>query len=291
MFPEPFLRFLGIGIVKTAEDFGVQGERPSHPELLDWLAIEFVKSGWNVKNLHKLIVMSATYRQGSQVTAQLAERDIYNRLLARGPRYRLSSQALRDQVLAVSGLLVEKQGGPGVLPYQPAGVWEDFSLGKISYLQGTGDDLYRRSLYTFWRRPVGPTMFFDSPGRQVCTVRPSRTNTPLHALTLLNDITYAEAARVLAQRVLQEVKGTPLERIRHAFRLVTCREPSAKELQQLLATWDFLREEFAADPEAASKFLAVGAAPCDKHLDQTELAAYGSLMNAILNLDEVENNG
>jgi hypothetical protein len=280
--------FFGTGLVKTSEDFGVQGERPVHPELLDWLAVEFVRSGWDVKALNKLIVMSATYQQSSDVTPELVERDPYNRLLARGGRSRLSAQALRDQALALSGLLVEKLGGPGVLPYQPPGVWEDFSLGKISYQQGHGDDLYRRSVYTFWRRSVGPTMLFDNAGRQVCTVRQSVTNTPLHALTLLNDTTYIEAARKLAERVLR-ANVAPADRVRHAFRLTTCREPSEAELASLLKSLQFLVDEFAAHPDAAAEFVKVGEAPHDKQLDVVETAAYGSLMNAILNLDEVEN--
>jgi hypothetical protein len=279
--------FFGVGLVKTSEDFGVQGERPTHPALLDWLAVELVRSGWDVKALHKLIVMSATYQQSSDVSPELAERDIYNRLLARGPRFRLSSQALRDQALALSGLLVEKLGGPGVMPYQPPGVWEDFSLGKISYQQSHGDDLYRRSVYTFWRRSVGPTTYFDNAGRQVCTVRPSLTNTPLHALTLLNDTTFIEAARKLAERVIG-ASDDPALRIRYAFRLATCREPSEAELASLLKSLQFLLDEFAAHPESAEEFVKVGEAPCDEKLSAVEIAAYGSLMNVILNLDEVE---
>lgn len=283
--------FFGTGLVKTSEDFGVQGERPVHPELLDWLAVEFIRSGWDVKALHKMIVMSATYRQSSDMTPKLAERDLYNRLLARGPRFRMTAQALRDQALALSGLLVEKTGGPGVMPYQPPGVWEDFSLGKISYQQGQGDDLYRRSVYTFWRRSVGPTTFFDNAGRQVCTVRPSLTNTPLHALTLLNDTTFVEAARVLAERVLREAGPSPSERVSHAFRLATCREPSDQELENLLKALKFLLDEYGANPLTAKEFIEVGEAPRDEQLDAVEVAAYGSLMNAILNLDEVETKG
>jgi hypothetical protein len=279
--------FFGVGLVKTSEDFGVQGERPTHPELLDWLAVEFVRSGWDVKALHKLIVMSATYQQSSAVSPELAQRDIYNRLLARGPRFRLSSQALRDQALALSGLLVEKFGGPGVMPYQPPGVWEDFSLGKIAYQQSHGDDLYRRSVYTFWRRSVGPTTYFDNAGRQVCTVRPSLTNTPLHALTLLNDTTFVEASRKLAERVI-EVSDVPAERVRYAFRLATSRDPQQTELASLLKSLQFFVDEFTAHPNAAEEFVKVGEAPRDEKLSAVEIAAYGSLMNVILNLDEVE---
>lgn len=283
--------FFGTGLVKTSEDFGVQGERPVHPELLDWLAVEFIRSGWDVKAMHKLIVMSATYWQSSDATPELLQQDLYNRLLARGPRFRMTAQALRDQALALSGLLIEKTGGPGVMPYQPPGIWEDFSLGKISYQQGRGDDLYRRSVYTFWRRSVGPTTFFDNAGRQVCTVRPSLTNTPLHALTLLNDTTFVEAARVFAERVLREAGPSPSERVRYAFRLATCREPSDEELASLLKTLKFLLDEYGANPVAANELIEVGEAPHDEQLDAVETAAYGSLMNAILNLDEVENKG
>ncbi len=176
--------------MKTVEDFGVQGEKPSHPELLDWLATRIRQTGWDVKALHRLIVTSATYRQSSKVTPELFERDPENRLLARGPRFRLPSWMIRDQALAASGLLVEKLGGPPVKPYQPPGIWEEATFGQIKYQQDHGDALYRRSLYTFWRRIVGPTMFFDTGARQTCTVKQSRTNTPLHALTTLNDVTY-----------------------------------------------------------------------------------------------------
>jgi hypothetical protein len=283
--------FFGIGLVKTSEDFGTQGERPSHPELLDWLASWYVDNGWDTKALHKLIVMSATYQQASGASAELIAMDPENRWLARGPRFRLSSQALRDQALAISGLLVEKIGGPAVHPYQPEGVWEAFSLGKIRYTQGHGDELYRRSLYTFWRRPVGPTMFFDVADRQVCTVRQSRTNTPLHALTLLNDTTYVEAARVLAQRLLADPDPSPRRRLRHAFRMATARRPREQELNSLIAALDFLRVEFAADPDAANQLIRTGEAPLPTEIDVAELAAYTGVMNVILNLDEVITRG
>ncbi|HND52678.1 MAG TPA: DUF1553 domain-containing protein, partial [Pirellulaceae bacterium] len=219
--------FLGSGLVRTSEDFGVQGEKPSHPELLDWLASEFreptvpqptvlqptvaqaaavssapqssdaasARNTWNVKHVHRLIVTSAAYRQSSKVTAMLLERDPENRLLARGPRYRWPSWMLRDQALAASGLLVEKLGGRPVKGYQPPGIWEDATFGQIRYEQEHGEALYRRSVYQFWRRIVGPTVFFDVANRQTCTVKLARTNTPLHALVTLNDVTYVEAAR------------------------------------------------------------------------------------------------
>ena len=198
--------FFGTGFVKTSEDFGVQGETPSHPELLDWLASDYIDSGWNTKALHRLVVTSATYRQSSRTTPTLQERDPENRLLARGPRFRLPSWMLRDQALTAAGLLVDRPGGPGVKPYQPAGIWEEATFGKKTYDQDHGEALYRRSLYVFWRRIVGPTSFFDAGARQVCTVKVARTNTPLHALVTLNDPAYVEAARVMAQRVLTEAQ-------------------------------------------------------------------------------------
>jgi hypothetical protein len=217
----------------------------------------------------------------------MLERDPYNRLLARGPRFRLSSQALRDQALALSGLLVERVGGPPVNPYQPANVWDDFSLGQIKYVQDHGEALYRRSLYTFWRRSVAPTMLFDVSSRQVCTVRPSRTNTPLHALTLLNEITYVEAARKLAARVLREADAAPPARLNRAFRIATARQAQPRETVLLLSALKRSTEHFRAHPEAVQKLLKTGESPNDEKLDPTELAAYTSVMNIVLNLDEV----
>ncbi len=200
----------GTGLVKTVEDFGSQGESPSHPELLDWLATEFVSNGWNVKGILKTLVTSATYRQSSHVTPELLQKDPENRLLARGPRVRLSPEMIRDQALAASGLLVEKIGGPSVKPYQPPGLWKELS-GAEDYQPDTGENLYRRSLYTFWKRAAPPPsmMNFDSAGREACTVRETRTNTPLQALNLMNDVAFVEAARVLAQRVMIEAPATP----------------------------------------------------------------------------------
>ena len=278
--------FFGTGLVKTAEDFGVQGEKPSHPELLDWLAAEFVRTGWDLKALHRLITTSATYRQSSKVTPALRERDPDNRLLARGPRYRLPSWMIRDQALAAGGLLVGKAGGPAVRPYQPPGVWEEATFGKIAYKQDHGEGLYRRSLYTFWRRIAGPTMFFDAAARQTCAVRAVRTNTPLHALATLNDTTFVEAARALAQRVLRQGGATPPERIEAAFRLVTARKPTAAEAKVLLGSLERLRAVYAADRDAAVRLLRVGESPRDEELDAVEHAAYAALCSLILNLDE-----
>jgi hypothetical protein len=278
--------FFGNGLVKTAEDFGVQGEKPSHPELLDWLAREFIESGWDVKHLHKLIVTSAAYRQSSKVSPALAERDPENRLLARGPRYRLPSWMIRDQALAASGVLVDKIGGRPVLGYQPPGIWEEATFGQIRYNQDHGDALYRRSLYTFWRRIVGPTMFFDVANRQTCTIRIARTNTPLQALVTLNDVTYVEAARALAQRVLLGPARDDAGRISEAFRGLTAREPKPAELEILSRRLDSLRRFFADDEAAARKLIATGESPADPKLAPSELAAWTSLATVLLNLDE-----
>jgi hypothetical protein len=279
--------FFGTGLVKTVEDFGMQGEWPTHPELLDWLATELVRSGWDVKAMHRLIVTSATYRQSSRVTPELRERDPHNRLLARSPRHRLPSFVLRDQALAVSGLLVEKTGGAPVKPYQPPGVWEEMTFGQIRYQQDKGDGLYRRSLYTFWRRTVGPTNLFDTAARQVCTVRPSRTNTPLHSLILLNDPTYVEAARVLAERLLKQGGRTAEERITLAFRLATARPPSPVERAILSKAVERLRAQYRADRPGALKLVSVGESARDPKRDVVELAAWTGLASLILNLDEV----
>jgi hypothetical protein len=277
--------FFGTGLVKTAEDFGVQGEKPSHPELLDWLATQFVADGWDVKQLHRAIVTSATYRQSSRVSRSLWERDPENRLLARGPRFRLPSWMLRDQALAVAGLLVEKQGGPSVKPYQPEGIWEEATFGKKTYVQDHGEALYRRSLYIYWRRIVGPTMFFDTSARQVCAAKAIRTNTPLHALTTLNDVTYVEAARALAEHVLHAAPSTEV-RIEAAFRRATGRKPTSDEARMLGESFAALRKKYAADSTAAEKLLAVGESPRDTKLNAADHAAMTALCTLILNLDE-----
>jgi hypothetical protein len=280
-------QIFGIGLVATPEDFGSQGERPSHPQLLDWLAADFVESGWDVKRLLKQMMMSATWQQSSAVTPELLEVDQANRLLARGSRYRLTAQAIRDQALALSGLLVNKLGGAPVKPYQPLGIWSDLSLGKIKYQQDSGENLYRRSLYTFWRRASAPTMLFDVASRQVCKVRTSRTNTPLHALVLLNDVTFTEAARKLAERVMTDGGETPETQLAHAFRLATSRRPTSDEQAAMLAILQQVRTRFAASPEEAPKLLAIGDSLRNESLDPVELASMTSVMSVILNLDEV----
>ena len=277
--------FFGTGLVKTADDFGVQGEKPSHPRLLDWLAVEFQENAWDVKALHKQIVMSQTYRQSSRVSPELLEVDPENRLLARGPRYRLPSWMIRDQALAVSGLLVDKMGGPSVKPYQPPGIWKEATFGKISYDQGEGEDLYRRTLYTFWRRIVGPTMLFDNAARQTCTVTSSLTNTPLHALITLNDITYAEAARVMAERIMK-AEDDDEARVNTAFRLATSRYPTDEEMNILTNRLDTLRMQYTDDPQAAEELLAVGEYPHNESIDPQEHAAFTGICSLILNLDE-----
>jgi Protein of unknown function (DUF1553)/Protein of unknown function (DUF1549)/Concanavalin A-like lectin/glucanases superfamily/Planctomycete cytochrome C len=275
----------GTGLVKTAEDFGTQGDYPSHPELLDWLATEFVKSGWDVKHMHKLIVTSATYRQSSAIrNSQSIDPD--NRLLSRFPRSRLSAEMIRDQALFASGLLVEQEGGPSVKPYQPPGLWNELS-GTGDYEPDTGDKLYRRSLYTFWKRTVAPPTLaaFDTSGRETCWVRETRTNTPIQALTLLNDVTYVEAARVLAERILRDAMRTD-ERLALAFQLVTARSPHDSELSVLRRGFDHQLSDYRNDRAAAKKILRVGEAQADSKFDPAELAAYTSICRLILNLDE-----
>ena len=280
----------GIGLVKTVEDFGVQGERPVQMDLLDWLAADFMNSGWDVKRLLRQIVLSRTYRQSSATTRPLREADPDNRLLARGPRLRMPSFMLRDQALSVSGLLAEETGGPAVKPYQPEGIWEEASFGKIKYRPDSGDKLYRRSLYTFWRRIVGPTMFFDNAARQTCVVKASRTNTPLQALITLNETTFVECARAMAQQVLvSHALVNDDQRLAQAWRLTTCRTPAAAEMQKLRSALTDFRQRFAADRAGAEELLATGDSKRDTSIAAPEHAAWTSLCLMILNLDEVLN--
>ena len=284
--------YFGYGIVKTQEDFGVQGEGPVHPELLDWLATEFIRTGWDVRAMQRLMVTSATYRQSSVVTAALRERDPENRLLARGPRGRLPAELIRDTALAASGLLNAEIGGPSVLPYQPKGLWEEMAFGEgfsaQSYEQSHGRDLYRRGMYTFWKRTVPPASLstFDAPDREKCTVRRALTNTPLQALTLMNDPTYVEAARALAQRTLLEGGKDDSARIAYAFRLATARKPAGKEASVLRGLLRGRLDAFRKDRRAAAKFVSVGESARDPRVDVAELAAWTTVTSAILNLDE-----
>lgn len=279
--------FFGRGLVETTENFGQQGALPSHPGLLDWLARTFVDGGWNVKALHKQIVMSATYRQSSSAPRTAFEADPQNVLLARGSRFRLPSWMLRDQALAVSGLLVEKRGGPSVLPYQPDGIWAEATFGTIRYRADKGDALHRRSLYVFWRRIVGPTVFFDTGKRQACVVVQTRTNSPLHALTTLNETAFVEAARFLAERTMREGGGDVDDRIGWAFRVTTSRVPSTEELDILRSRWRSARDSFARRQDEALELLGVGDKERDGSLDLAEHAAYAIVCSILLNLDEV----
>ena len=306
--------YFGHGIVKTVEDFGAQGEPPVHPELLDWLAVTFREGeterqsdgashqsyqshtshikAWDVKAMQKLIVTSATYRQSSRVTPELREKDPENRLLARGPRYRLSAESIRDNALAVSGLLNDEIGGHSVLPYQPPGLWEEMAFGDgfsmQEYVQSHGKDLYRRSMYTFWKRTVPPAAMatFDAPDREKCVARRAVTNTPLQALVTLNDPTYVEAARAMAEKVLREGGKNVSGRIAYVFRLALARKPSPREAQVLRDLVSQQLTNYRKDGKAASELSRVGESKADVKIDQAELAAWTMVASAILNLDE-----
>jgi len=275
-------QYFGRGLVETSEDFGTQGERPSHPELLDWLATEFLEQGTRLKPIHRLIVLSATYRQSSRVPPALREHDPYNRLLARGPRFRVEAEMVRDIALAASGLLSGKVGGPSVFPFQPEGIWDN-PYSDDRWQMSAGEDRYRRALYTFTRRtaPYPGLTVFDAPSREFCTARRVRTNTPLQALTTLNDPVFFEAARALAARTLKEAAAGPEERAAHAFRLCTARRPQPPELAPLLSFEEQQLARFKADP-AAARAVAGAAAPGEP----AELAAWTMVANVLLNLDE-----
>ncbi len=284
--------YFGTGIVETAEDFGSQGGAPSHPELLDWLATEFVGSKWDVRAMQRLIVTSATYRQSSRIPPELLELDPQNRLLARGPRFRLPAEMVRDSALAASGLLVEQLGGRSVNPYQPKGLWEELAFGDVfsaqTYVPGTGSDLYRRSMYTFWKRTSPPPSLtaFDAPDREKCTARRARTNTPLQALILMNDPTYVEAARGLAQRMMTEGGPDAGSRINYGFRLAASRKPEPREAQIFRDMAEVQTAEFRKDKDSAMSLLGVGESKADPKLDRSELAAWTTVASMILNLDE-----
>ncbi|MEQ1860938.1 MAG: DUF1553 domain-containing protein [Chthoniobacteraceae bacterium] len=278
----------GEGLVRTVNDFGAQGEPPTHPALLDWLAVRFVEIGWDLKATLKLIVTSATYRQSSVPSPDLLARDPDNRLLARGPRFRLAAETIRDQALAASGLLVERIGGPSVKPYQPPGLWEAVSYdGEHTYEQDRGDGLWRRSLYTYWKRQSPPPamLTFDSPTRETCAVARARTNTPLQALVLLNDTTYVEAARALAALSLTQ-PGDDDARLRFAFRRVTGRPANADDLAALRHLLDQQQSRFTGNVEAAKELIGVGASKHGGDLDPGRLAAWTVVTHAMLNLDE-----
>ena len=282
----------GYGLVKTSEDFGIRGDPPSHPDLLDWLATEFVRTGWDVKAMHRLIVTSATYRQTSRVQADLQHLDPENRLFARGARRRLSGAAIRDQALVISGLLCQSMGGPSAKPYQPEGLWKElsFGTGKTTvdfYVQDHGSNLYRRGLYTFWKRTVAPPRMavFDGGGREMCRVRSDRTNTPLQALTLQNDVTFVESARHMAERMIEQGANDEV-RLRHGWRLALTRPPTHDELAVLSNALVRYRATFTAEPEQAEKLLATGESTRNEQLDLATHAAFTMVALSILNLDE-----
>ena len=296
--------FFGTGLVKTSEDFGTQGEQPSHPELLDWLAVDFVKPedgrAWDVKRLVRMIVTSSAYRQSSVVSRESLAIDPENRMLSRAPRLRLPAEVLRDQALYTSGLLKEKLGGSSVSPYNPPGLWEELmsrsdgaNWSAQTYVQNHGDDLYRRTMYTFWKRTCPPPSLatFDAPDRETCTVRRARTNTPLQALVMLNDPTYVEASRKLAERMIREGGDTSETRIALAFRLATSRAPRPEERAILSEIYQTELTKFRSHPDHALKLLSVGEAKRDETLDPAEVAAMSTVAGVILNLDEVVTKG
>jgi hypothetical protein len=283
-------KFFGMGLVKTSENLGTQSEWPSHPELLDWLATEFMRLKWDMKAIQKEIVMSATYRQASTERPELLERDPENRMISRMSRLRLPAETVRDQALAISGLLVEKIGGPSVKPYAPANLWAGNNFGNLSkYVQDTGESLYRRSLYTFWKRTAAPPnlLLFDMPSREYCVMKRSRTDTPLQALDVLNDPTYMEASRKMAEHMMEEGGSTPTQRITYGFRRALCRPPTDIEAKLLLTGFEKQLARYGKDHDAALKLVSVGDSPRNTKLDVSELAAYTMSASVILNLDEM----
>ncbi len=291
-------RCFGTGLVKTSEDFGRQGETPSHPELLDWLATEFIRTGWDVKAMEKLIMMSATYRQDAATDATRLERDFYNRLLSRGPRFRMDAEMIRDQALAVSGLLNPKLGGPSVYPQQVPNLWKEIGflrpeIGMDEWPVSEGPDLYRRAIYTFWRRVCTYPTFatFDAPSRDVCVSRRPRTNTPLQALAGLNEPTLLEAARAFAQRILRDGGANDRDRLTFAFRICAGREPTVQELTRLRSFLDQQLKSFRRDRTSAETLLKVSAAPLPSDTDARQLAAWMMVANVLFNLDETLTKG
>ena len=281
--------FFGTGLVKTAEDFGITGDSPSHPELLDFLATKLIDSRWNVKELLKSIVTSETYKQSSRLTPELLERDPENRLLARGPRYRLEAETVRDNALAIAGLLQTRIGGPSVKPYQPAGLWEDVTVSrKGKYVADIGDGLYRRSMYTFWKRTCPPPsmMSFDAPNREVCMARRARTNTPLQSLVLLNDPTYVEAARLLAGHMIQDGGSAAADRINLGFRRCVSRDARPDEQQVMQQLLKQAEKRFSSNLKHATDLNRVGETPVDSSIDPIELACWTIVASTLLNLDE-----
>jgi len=277
----------GRGLVATVEDFGSQGDLPTHPELLDWLAYRFMESGWDLKSLFKLVVTSASYRQTSIASPALLERDPDNRLLARGPRQRLEAESIRDSALAISRLLSPRIGGPSVRPYQPKGVWEEAGTGK-TYVPDTGENLHRRSLYTFWRRTAPPPnmLAFDATSREVCTAKRESTTTPLQALVLLNDTQFVEAARALAEQLVRQFPANLDARISQAFRLATGRHPQPAEVQVLRRLYGEQLRFYETAPETAQHLVRTGESPIDSNLNAPDVAATTILASTLMNLDE-----
>jgi hypothetical protein len=286
-------QLFGIGLVETEEDFGTQGEPPSHPELLDWLALEYMRSGWDTKGLLRLIVTSAAYRQSSKARPELQAKDPRNRLLARAPRYRLEAEMVRDQALALGGLLSREVGGPSVYPPQPDGLWQAAFNGQRTWATSTGDDRYRRALYTFWRRTIPyPSMAtFDAPSRELCTVRRVRTNTPLQAFVTLNDPVYVEAAQALARRIVREGGTSVEDRVRFALRLCLCRTPEAGQVQVLAELFRREHEHFRREADAARALATEPVGPLPEGMEAAELAAWTTVANVLLNLDGVLTKG
>ncbi|SHM63467.1 Concanavalin A-like lectin/glucanases superfamily protein [Cyclobacterium lianum] len=278
----------GNGLVKTSDDFGSQGSLPSHPELLDWLSVTFRESGWDIKKMHKLIVMSATYRQSSKTSPELQEKDPENELLARGPSFRMTAEMVRDNALAISGLLVPRIGGESAYPYQPEGLWDEISTKswRYRYLQEPGDGLYRRSLYTIWKRTSGPPsmMIFDVGDRAECTVKRTQTSTPLQALVLLNDPQFVEAARVTAEKLIE--KYEPEQRLENAFQLSTGRQPNPNEKEILQQFFTEETERFSQDKNEALAYLSTGSNPRKTDLDPVQVAALATVINGIMNTSD-----
>lgn len=285
-------QYFGHGLVETVEDFGTQGERPINPALLDWLATEFVRQGWSMKAMHRLIVTSATYRQSSRTTPGLIERDPYNRLLARGPRFRVPAETVRDVALEVSGLLSPKIGGPSVFPYQPDGIWTQIYSGD-KWEISKGEDKYRRGLYTFWRRtsPYPAFMSFDAPSRELICARRLRSNTPLQALTTLNDPSFVEASEALARRMMKEAPGDAAKRVEYGFRLCVTRSPRKNEIDRLVALYQQELSGFKQDTKAAEKMATAELGKIPENLSLEELAAWTVVANVLLNLDETITKG
>ncbi len=282
-------QLFGVGLVETEEDFGTQGDMPSHPELLDWLATEYVRLGWDTKAFLKLLVTSATYRQASKATPEKLAKDPRNRLLSRGPRFRLEAEMVRDQALALSGLLSRKMHGPSVYPPQPPGLWQAAFNGQRTWTTSKGEDRYRRGLYTFWRRTVPyPSMAaFDATSRETCTVRRIRTNTPLQAFVTLNDPVYVECAQALARRIVKEGGTTSEERARFGLRLCLCRPPRVEQVQQVIELFRTEYEHYRKDAKAALALATEPLGPLPAGMDAAELAAWTVVANVLLNLDAV----